>query len=131
MLIKKLTAGGPWPPNDLAGNSTMSVHKPKLKNIPPQRQHAHIQHHLLYELWMMRESLAAARSGAATQFRQNLQVEGFALYARNLIEFLKNGDAYGFNPVDFTTEAFSVNRPFILATRAEMINEQISHLTSD
>lgn len=109
----------------------MSVHKPKLKNIPPQRQDALVQHHLPYELWMMRESLAAARRGAATRFQQNLQVEGFALHARNLIEFLKNGEACGFNPADFTTKAFSVNRSFIRATLVDMINEQISHLTSD
>ena len=62
---------------------------------------------------------------------QNLQVEGFAMHARNLIEFLKNGDACGFNPADFTTDAFAVNRKFIRSTLVDMINEQISHLTSD
>jgi hypothetical protein len=109
----------------------MSVHKPKLKNIPQQAQDAFVQHHLPYELWMMRESLAAARRGAPTRFMQNLQVEGFAMHARNLIEFLKNGDACGFNPADFTTDKFSVNRKFIRSTLVDMINEQISHLTSD
>jgi hypothetical protein len=62
---------------------------------------------------------------------QNLQVEGFAMHARNLIEFMKNGDACGFNPADFTTHAFAVDRKFIRATLVDMINEQISHLTSD
>jgi hypothetical protein len=109
----------------------MSVHKPKLKNIPQKTQDAFVQHHLPYELWMMRESLAAARKGAPTQFQHNLHVEGFAVHARNLIEFLKNGDGCGFNPADFTTEAFSVNRKFIRDTLVTMINEQISHLTSD
>jgi hypothetical protein len=61
----------------------------------------------------------------------NLQVEGFAMHARNLIEFLKNGEACGFNPADFTTDTFSVNRKFIRSTLVDMINEQISHLTSD
>lgn len=79
----------------------------------------------------MRECLAAARKGALSRFQQNLQVEGFALHARNLIEFLKNGDACGFNPADFTTNAFSVNRTFIRQTLVDMINEQISHLSSD
>src|SRR5580704_17475855 len=109
----------------------MSVHKPKLKNIAPQTQDAFVKHHLPYELWMMRESLAAARRGATTRFQQNLQVEGFALHARNLIEFLKNGDASGFNPVDFTTADFSVNRSFVRGSLVDMINEQISHLSSD
>ena len=90
-----------------------------------------MRHHLPYELWMMRESLAAAKRGAPTRFQQNLQVEGFAVHARNLIEFLKNGDACGFNPADFTTDAFSVNRTFIRQKLVDMINEQISHLTSD
>ena len=79
----------------------------------------------------MRQSLATARRGATTQFQQNLQVEGFALHARNLIEFLKNGDASGFNPADFTTTDFSVNRSFVRGSLVEMINEQISHLSSD
>jgi hypothetical protein len=118
-------------PNEATGNPNVSVHKPKLKNIPPGRQDAFVQHHLPYELWMMHESLAAARRGATTRFQQNFQVEGFALHARNLIEFLKNGEACGFNPADFTTKAFSVNRSFIRATLVDMINEQISHLTSD
>src|SRR5438093_2345849 len=109
----------------------MSVHKPKLKNIPQRIQDAFVQHHLPYELWMMRESLAAARRGAPTRFMQNLQVEGFAMHARNLIEFLKNGDTCGFNAADFTTDTFSVNRKFMLSTLVDMINEQISHLTSD
>jgi hypothetical protein len=80
---------------------------------------------------MMRESLAAARRGATTRFQQNLQVEGLALHARNLIEFLKNSEACGFNPADFTTMAFAVNRLFIRGALVDMINEQISHLTSD
>lgn len=109
----------------------MSVHKPKLKNIAPQTQDAFVKHHLPYELWMMRGSLAAARRGATTRFQQNLQVEGFALHARNLIEFLKNGDASGFNPADFTTTDFSVNRSFVRGPLVDMINEQISHLSSD
>jgi hypothetical protein len=37
----------------------------------------------------------------------------------------------GFNPADFTTAAFSVNRTFIRQKLVDMINEQISHLTSD
>src|ERR1700730_5972489 len=33
----------------------------------------------------------------------------------------------GFNPADFTTAAFSVNRTFIRQKLVDMINEQISH----
>src|SRR5262249_11710257 len=109
----------------------MSVHKPLLKNVPPLIRDAFVKHHLPYELWMMRTSLAAARKGAPTRFQQNLQVEGFALHARNIIEFLKNGDDCGFNPADFTTEKFSVNRMFLRPTLIKMVNEQISHLSSD
>ena len=54
--------------------------------------------------------------GAVTRVQQNLQVECFALHARNLIDFLKNADSCGFNPTDFTTKAFSVNRKFIRNT---------------
>ncbi len=108
----------------------MSVHKPKLKNIPQKTQDAFVQHHLPYELWMMRESLAAARRGAPTRAQQNLNVEGFAIHARNLIEFLKNGDDCGFDPTDFTTDAFA-KRAFIRPTLVDMINQQISHLTSN
>jgi hypothetical protein len=111
--------------------SHMSVHKPKLKNIPQQVQDAFVQHHLPYELWMMREALAAAQRGAVIRFEHNLHVEGFATHARNLIEFLKNGVACGFDPADFTNNAFSVDRKFIRQTLVDMINEQISHLTSD
>jgi hypothetical protein len=109
----------------------MSVHKPKFKNIPPEVRDSFIKHQIPYERWMMQEALAAARRGAPSRFQQNLQVEGFALHARNLIEFLKNGEACGFNPTDFTTRAFSVNRKFIRDTLIEMINTQISHLTAE
>jgi hypothetical protein len=109
----------------------MSVHKPKFKNIPPEARDSFIKHQIPYERWMMREALATARGGASSRFQQNLQVEGFALHARNLVEFLKNGEACGFNPTDFTTKAFSVNRKFIRDTLVEMINTQISHLTAE
>jgi hypothetical protein len=109
----------------------MSVRKRKVKNVSQRTQDAFIQHHLPYELWMMRESLLAAKKGAPTQVQQNLQVEGFALHARNLIEFLKNGGACGFNPADFTTDKFSVKRTFIRQTLVDMINSQISQLTSN
>jgi hypothetical protein len=99
--------------------------------MPQKRQDAFVQHHLPYELWMMRECWAAAKRGATTRFQQNLQVEGFALHARNHIDLLKNGDGCGFNPADFTTAAFSVSRTFIRQTLVDMINEQISHVTSD
>jgi hypothetical protein len=107
----------------------MSVHQPKIENIPARTRDSIVKHHIPYERWMMRESLAAALQGAPTRFQQNLQVEGFALHARNLIEFLKNGDGCGFNPADFTTEGFSVQRRFIRDTLVNMINRQISHLT--
>jgi hypothetical protein len=109
----------------------MSVHKPKFQNIPMETRESLIKHHIPYERWMMRESLAAALRGAPNHFQQNLHVEGFALHARNLIEFLKNGDNCGFNPTDFTTLAFSLERTFIRVTLVEMINKQISHLTAD
>ena len=80
---------------------------------------------------MMYGSLNAALRGGGAQFQQNLQVEGVAVRARNLIEFLKNGDTSGFNPTDFTTKAFSVNKTFIRGTLVDKINRQISHLTAD
>ena len=109
----------------------MSVHKPKFQNIPMEMLDSFIKHHIPYELWMMRDSLAAALRGAPNRFQQNLHVEGFALHARNLMEFLKNGESCGYNPTDFTTNAFSVERKFIRGTLVDMINEQISHLTVD
>jgi hypothetical protein len=109
----------------------MSVRKPKFQNIPTNTRDAFVKHQIQYERWMMRESLAAALRGAPTRFQQNLHVEGFALHARTLIEFLKNGEACGFNPTDFTTSAFSVDRKFIRGTLVELINTQISHLTAD
>jgi hypothetical protein len=108
----------------------MSVHKPKFKNIPSEACDSFVKHQIPYERWMMREALEAARRGAPSQFQHNLHVEGFALHVRNLIEFFKNGDSCGFNPTDFTTKAFSVNRKFIRDTLVEMINTQISHLTT-
>ncbi|WP_316196299.1 MULTISPECIES: hypothetical protein [unclassified Bradyrhizobium] len=108
----------------------MSSHKPKFKNISADTTDWLIKHHLPYELWMMRESLAAARRGAPTRVQQNWQVEGFGLHSRNLIEFLKNGESCGFNPADFTTNAFSVNKRFLRSTLLDMINQQISHLTT-
>jgi hypothetical protein len=108
----------------------LSVHKPKFKNIPMETRESFIQHHIPYERWMMRESLEAARRGAPTRFQQNLHVEGLALHARNLIEFLKNGDSCGFNPTDFTTAAFSVKPTFIRSTLVDKINQQIEHLTT-
>jgi hypothetical protein len=108
----------------------MSVYKPKFQNIPMESRDSFIKHQIPYECWMMRESLAAALKGASGRFQQNLQVEGFALHARNLIEFLKNGDGCGFNPTDFTTSAFSVERTFIRGALVGMINTQISHLTA-
>jgi hypothetical protein len=109
----------------------MSVHKPKFKNIPIEKVDRIVKHHLPYELWMMRDSLVAALKGASTRFQQNLQVEVFALHCRNLIEFLKGGDACAFNPADFTSHGFSVNRKFIRPRLIDKINEQISHLTND
>jgi hypothetical protein len=107
----------------------MPVHKKKIKNIPIEKRESFIRHQIPYELWMMRASLEAARRGAPNRFQQNLHVEGFALHARNIIEFLKNGENCGFNPTDFTTSAFSVARTFIRGTLVEMINTQISHLS--
>jgi len=109
----------------------MSVRKPKFQNIPMETCDSIIKHHIPYERWMMRDSLAAALRGAPNRFQQNLHVEGFALHARNLIEFLKNGESCSFSPTDFTTNAFSVERKFIRGTLVEMINTQISHLTVD
>jgi hypothetical protein len=60
----------------------MSVHKPKFQNIPIETRESLIKHQIPYELWMMRDSLAAALRGA-NRFQQNLHVEGFALHARN------------------------------------------------
>jgi hypothetical protein len=108
----------------------MSVHKPKFQNIPMETHESLIKHHIPYELWMMRDSLAAALRGAPSRFQQNLHVEGFALHARNLIQFLKNGEDCGFNPTDYTTDAFSVKKTFIRSTLVEMINTQSSHLTA-
>lgn len=107
----------------------MSVHRPKFKNISTAALDSFIKHHLPYELWMMRDSYRAAVRGGRTRFEQNLQVEGFALHARTVIEFLKNGESCSFNPTDFTTAAFSVNRKFLRNTLLEMINQQISLLT--
>jgi hypothetical protein len=108
----------------------MSVHKPKFKNIPIETADYFIKHHLPYELWMMQESPALAIKGAP-MVQHNLHVEGFALHARNLIEFLKNGESCGYDPTDFTTSAFSVNRRFIRSALIDMINNQISHLTTN
>jgi hypothetical protein len=108
----------------------MSVRKPKFCNIPTEQLDSLIKHQIPYERSMMRESLAAALNGAPNQFQHNLHVEGFALHARNLIEFLKNGDACSFHPADFTTPDFSIERTFIRGTLVEMINTQISHLTT-
>jgi hypothetical protein len=109
----------------------MSVHKPKFKNITIEKIDRIVKHHLPYELWMMRESLSTARKGSPTWFRHNSHVEGLALHCRNLIEFLKNGDACAFNPADFTADTFKVNKKFIRPTLIDKINEQISHLTDD
>jgi len=64
------------------------------------------------------------------QAQQNMNVECFALHARNLIEFLKDGDDCGFDPTDFTTDGFA-KRLFIRSTLVKMMNDQISHLSSD
>jgi len=109
----------------------MSVHKPKLKNVAAMKVDRIIKHHLPYEFWMMRDSLAAARKGSPTWFEHNLHVEGLALHSRNLIEFLKNGDACAFSPADFTTNGFKVNKQFVRQGLIDKINEQISHLTDD
>ncbi|MBR0985349.1 hypothetical protein [Bradyrhizobium liaoningense] len=107
----------------------MAVHKPKFKNIPLSAIDRIIKHHIPYELSMMRLSLAAALERGPNQFQQNLYVEGFALHCRNLIEFLKNGDACAFNPTDFTNTSFKVDKKFIRTKLIDKINEQISHLT--
>jgi hypothetical protein len=108
----------------------MSVRKRKSKNVDEETKASLVQHHLPYELWMMREALYAARQGAESRFKQNLQVEGLAIHARNVIDFLKNAQTCGFNPTDFTAKNFSVNRRFIRPELAELINHQISHLTA-
>jgi hypothetical protein len=48
----------------------MSVHKPKFKNIPAKVRNAFIRHHLPYELWMMRESLEAAKGELPRSFNK-------------------------------------------------------------
>jgi hypothetical protein len=88
------------------------------------------QHHLPYEIDMMRGLYPELTSGKFTRLIHNSNIESFHFHARNLIEFFKNKKPCDFDPRLFTEPPYEPNGNFISASLEAKINQQISHLTA-
>ena len=86
--------------------------------------------HLPYEINMLRATYALLQTGGLLgPIVANTLIESFCVHTRNLIEFFKTKDSCDFDPRDFASPGYELNKRFIGDSILPKITNQISHLT--
>lgn len=101
-------------------------------DLTPAELKVMFENHLTYEINMFRGLYAQLHSTpSADPYICNAVIEAYLLHARNLIEFFKNKKPCDVDPRHFTSAGYEPNGNFINHTLEALINQQITHFTSD
>lgn len=87
-----------------------------------------LEHHLLYEFNMLQGAYRALESGGHCPIINNALIESFAIHARALCEFFKNGQ-HSRKAEEFTRGEYKAKHLKSLKTEIDKLNTQIAHLT--
>ena len=93
-----------------------------------QQKFNFLEHHLHYELRMLRHALSRCRS-TPDQLEWNVHFVAFVVHARNLYNFLRNKDPKNFQARDFVDDIrYKATRSEAAISTFQKLRDQVLHL---